>query len=201
MAEEQQDETGKEAQPGEPGSPQAANSGAPQSPPESGSLARSEPLGQAPVPTGTPQDNPTVPAAGGTPSVASEPVTDPKDARIIELEGAVARLTSELTAAREGQATVQKSLAEQLAIASNRYKTLALAGNPELPAELVEGGTVDQVEASIEKAKAIVAKVKARLAEQATQAVPGGAPVRAGPDVEALSPIDKIKYSLAHRKK
>jgi septal ring factor EnvC (AmiA/AmiB activator) len=84
--------------------------------------------------------------------------------------------------------------------AASRYRELVLAREPELPADLVQGGTVDEVEESLSRARQTVAQVRQHLEQQAQALrVPSGAPVRGAPDLDALSPTEKIRQGLEER--
>lgn len=144
-------------------------------------------------------ENPPAAEESPTPERVEPPAPDPRDSRIIELERALDDARRDVELLKADQAKVEKSLAEQLANAGNRYKTLALASSPEIPAELVQGQTVEEVEASMAQARAVVQKVREQLAAQAPP-VGGGAPVRQEPDPEQLSALDKIRYAISRRK-
>lgn len=147
---------------------------------------------------------PVIPAQA---DVAAETpvVPDPRDARITELEATVVRLNTEKQTAQDQHsqalATVRKQFTDQLAAAAGTYAAFALLHNPEIPHQLVSGKTIEEVQTSLVKAQDIVNQVKAQITAQAAAQVPGGAPVRSGPDIESMTPLDKIKYSLATRKK
>jgi len=59
------------------------------------------------------------------------------------------------------------ALRTQLAGAARRYRELLLAGSPEVPAELVAGTTVEEVDASFAAARGVVQEVRRRIEEQA----------------------------------
>lgn len=177
--------------------------------------ARSHAQQESPPEAGDPPETaaaaePLSPPEGADPPHDSPP--DPRDAKIAELEATTAKLSmvlkeaADLSVALRTQhaldlASVQKTLTDSLQSAASRYKAVVLQVHTDLPPSLIEGGTIDQVEASIVKAKTIVQHVRDTLTAQAAAQVPGGAPVRGGPDIDGMSPIDKIKYSLATRKK
>lgn len=107
----------------------------------------------------------------GTPSAEPPPGSEPTTAevRITELE---ARL-----AASEALATA----------AVARYREALLTAAPELPAELVAGSTVEEIDAAIERARRIVEAIRERLPQPSSPgptapgpAIPAGAPVRSG---------------------
>jgi len=122
-------------------------------------------------------------------------------------ETEVARLQSELSA-REAAIAEQAALAEErrLAVAAfeeqrrgatARYRELLLAREPGLPADLVEGESVEEVDASAARARQTVLQVRERLeAETQASRVPAGAPVRGGQDISTLSPAEKIRFGL-----
>ena len=119
---------------------------------------------------------------------ATEP---PEDIAALKaaLEAAERRATQ--AEARVAQVTGQHTAA----VAA--YKAMTVAANPEVPADLVTGDTVEAVTLSLEGARNLVNKVKAHL-EAVAQArpVPAGAPKRSGPDMDSLSAEDKIKAGI-----
>lgn len=99
--------------------------------------------------------------------------------RVGELEGKVGTLDASLSQA----------------IAS--YKALVVQANPGVIAELVEGGTIAEVDGSLARARALVSRVRQGLeGEAARLRVPLGAPGRVTPDLGNLSAREKISYAL-----
>ena len=130
-----------------------------------------------------------------------------REARAAHLESQLSQLRAELGEARnEAQAREQElaglgeqaqALQEQVRGSAQRYRELALQQSPELPAELVAGETVDDVDEALQRARETVAKVRGHLESQAQAGrVPVGAPPRSGPDLSALSPEEKIRFGL-----
>jgi hypothetical protein len=78
-----------------------------------------------------------------------------------------------------------------------KYRQGILQQHPEIPEHLVTGNTVAELDASLEKAQAVVETVKQHLEER----IPPGAPARSGPDVESLTPRQKIEYGIQRRSK
>lgn len=115
-----------------------------------------------------------------------------KDERITTLETELGTLKSEreltladLAAAREANQT-----------AVTRYLEAVKAVNPAIPAEIIAGDTVAEIDASVQKAQAIAERVKANLeAEAQNTRVPAGAPTRAV-NIDALQPREKILLGL-----
>ncbi|MHB1159186.1 MAG: hypothetical protein ACYC3V_02465 [Chloroflexota bacterium] len=79
---------------------------------------------------------------------------------------------------------------------SHRRALLAENAGRVVP-ELLQGDSVEALEAAVEVARsAFEAARAAALAELASTQVPAGNPVRQGPNVEAMSPMEKIAYGL-----
>ena len=111
-----------------------------------------------------------------------------------------AALQAELEEARsaleEAQAT-RARLESDLAAAVESCRRALLAGAPELPAELVQGGTIAELEASFANAKTMAERVRRQVESEAAQErVPAGAPPRRGVDPSALSSQQKILLGL-----
>ncbi len=123
--------------------------------------------------------------------------TDSEGAREdTNLREVVAELESDLSRSREEAAGLRESLDTAVA----KYKGALLSTLPEIPEELVGGETVDEVDASLERAMRIVSKVRQELEGRVSPAdVPTGAPARAMPDMSTLSPAEKIAHGLARQ--
>jgi chromosome segregation ATPase len=81
--------------------------------------------------------------------------------------------------------------------ALQRYRDALLQREPQLPAELVTGETVSELEAAVERARQTVAQVRQHLEQQAQALrVPAGAPARGSPDPSELSAGEKIRLGL-----
>ena len=90
-----------------------------------------------------------------------------------------------------------ESLRAQLADTLERYREMLLARDPDVPVEMVQGGSVAELESSYERAAGLVERLRRRAAEHAAQArVPAGAPARRGPDLGGLTPQQKIVQGL-----
>lgn len=79
-----------------------------------------------------------------------------------------------------------------------KYRQALLDAHPVIPEQLLSGTTVEELEASLERARTAVEKVRQRLEEEMARslAVPAGAPVRRSPDLSSLSTREKILYGL-----
>ena len=89
----------------------------------------------------------------------------------------------------------QDELSQRLQDAVIAYREEMLKANPEVPNELVQGDTVEELDASLGKAQAVVEKIKASL-EASQGRIPAGAPTRGNIGIDDLSPLEKIKYGL-----
>jgi len=120
-----------------------------------------------------------------------------------ELREQVRTSAEAATAAAEDAASLREQLAsaeERLRGSAERYRDLVVRTEPALPAELIAGETIDDVDASVTAARDVVGRVRAHIDAQAQSArVPAGAPQRSGADVSALSPEQKIRYGLERR--
>ncbi len=116
-------------------------------------------------------------------------------------------LTHQLEAAREQLAsrdgeveslqTVLDQAREQSRLDAASYREVILTREPDLPAELVAGDSIDEIEASLTRARQTVAQVRQHL-ESPAQAlrVPAGSPARGAPDLSSLSATEKIRLGL-----
>jgi chromosome segregation ATPase len=120
-----------------------------------------------------------------------------------ELREQVRTSAEAATSAAGDAATLREQLAsaeERLRASAERYRDLVVRTEPALPAELIAGETIEDVDASVAAARDVVGRVRAHIDAQAqTARVPAGAPQRSGPDVSALSPEQKIRYGLERR--
>ena len=106
--------------------------------------------------------------------------------RIAQLEQGIVAKDSELAAAKES-----------LSGAVEKYRAAILASAPGIPAELVKGESIEEIDASLGQARGIVSKVRQQLeADAEANKVPAGAPPRTPQDLSALSPAEKIAYAL-----
>jgi|GEM_PF-874226 len=123
-----------------------------------------------------------------------------KNARIDELEAALseAKQGSEAKATElEASAAEIASLKEVRDQALGKYLGMAKALNPTIPEGIIAGATIAEIDASIEKGKAIVEAVKKAMeAEAAAGKVPAGAPTREAISTEGLSPREKIAAGI-----
>jgi len=125
-------------------------------------------------------------------------------ARIVELEQVVAGKDSEITSLQQTKDELEDRLtvlSNSLAEAVAGYKSMVVQANPEIVEELISGDTVESINDSLEKAKALVSKVRQGIeAEVSLAKVPAGAPERTPPDLSTLSAREKIQYAIGGKR-
>jgi ABC-type transporter Mla subunit MlaD len=119
-----------------------------------------------------------------------------KDARIADLEKALADATK-TTESLKAEGTAISKARDQ---AISKYLTAVKTANPTLPADVITGSTIDEIDATLAKALSIAESVKKSLEAQAKETkVPAGAPTRGGIALEAMSPREKIAAGLQQK--
>ena len=125
-------------------------------------------------------------------------------ARIAELGESVTNRDGEIDSLKQSVAELEERLAvtsSSLADTVARYRNMVIQANPGILEELVSGDSVEAIEASLQKAKNLIGKVREGLeAEVSLGRVPAGAPERRSPDLSALSPREKIQYGIGGRR-
>ncbi len=146
----------------------------------------------------TPTESATQPDTERTEAdTAVEPSPMPDAARVLDLESQLAVLHREM----EGERAVRTRLDRDLQDAVASFKRAVLAASPDLPADMVTGSTVHEVEESVQRARTLVERVRATVeAQLQSSRVPAGAPARAGIDVSGLSAREKITRGLQNRR-
>jgi len=120
---------------------------------------------------------------------AAEASLAEKDARIAELQAEVESLRAEGVAISEAHAQ---------AIA--KYLDAVRLANPAIPRDIIAGETIEDIDASVEKARTIADAVRQNLEAQAKEArVPAGAPTRDTISLEGLSPREKIAAGIQQK--
>lgn len=93
---------------------------------------------------------------------------------------------------------LKAELAEAQTRGLEAYRRALLAENSgRIVPEMVMGATAEEMERSLGAAReAFEAAKAAAMAEMATTQVPAGNPIRQGPGIETMSPLEKIAYGL-----
>jgi hypothetical protein len=134
-----------------------------------------------------------------------EEATKPLTERIASLEAENKVKAEEVEASRK--VIVEKdsnfaSLSAQAGEAVKAYRDQVLKGNPLLPADMITGATVAEINTSAEKASALVESIKKGLqANDQTVKVPAGSPGRTPLDTSNMSTKEKITYGLDQARK
>ena len=127
---------------------------------------------------------------------AAEALLTEKDGRIAELEASL----SEAKTGSEAAAAELASTREAKDVAVAKYLGMAKALNPNIPEGILAGETIEEIDTSVEKGKAIVESVtKAMEAEAAAIKVPAGAPPRTEISLEGLTPREKIAAGIQRK--
>ncbi len=127
-----------------------------------------------------------------------------RDLRISELEQAVASRDNQIDALKQSVLELEQRLGEaeeRLAQAVSSYRALAVKSNPGVPEEAIVGDSIEEIDASLAGAQALIDRLRQELeAEIAAARIPAGAPQRTPADLSALSPRDKIQYAIGERR-
>lgn len=138
--------------------------------------------------------------------------------RLDEAEGSrheLERRTEEQAAAERGAAELageNESLKSRLADSNAQrsslltgqdealaaYRDMVLKAEPALPPALISGGTLHELNTSIQAARDVVAHVQGQIqSSNASSRMPAGAPMRTtGPDPAAMTRTEKILYGI-----
>jgi hypothetical protein len=119
-----------------------------------------------------------------------------------ELEAlAAAELDDGTSALEAALAEAQREVARQRVLtrqAVARYREAVLAAEPELPPDLVQGDTIEEVESSVEAARRAVSQIRERVALERSRPFPVGAPARTH-ERAPMSAHEKIAAGLQER--
>jgi hypothetical protein len=122
------------------------------------------------------------------------------DARARDAAAEADAMRAALSAAQDEAADLRSRLdgaAEARTAGAVRYRELLLRAEPDVPADLVSGDSIEAVDASFAAARETVARVRSHIDAQAHAArVPAGAPPRSAPDISSLTPEQKIRHGL-----
>ena len=108
----------------------------------------------------------------------------------------------ELTTQAESQGQELTTSKAALESAVGAYKDVVLKANPLIPTDMLQGLSIDEVNASLEKASALVGQIKQGLEKEGNaESAPAGAPQRTGPDLSSMTTKEKINYGLDQARK
>jgi hypothetical protein len=138
---------------------------------------------------------------------AQEPDTETLRKEIESGRAALAEIKNALSVKETEVAALNNSLEEaqktaetagtSLTAAVGAYRKLVVQGNPGVPAEMIGGDSIETINDSLQKARAIMARARQELeAEAARVRVPAGAPQRTPQDLSALTAREKIQLGI-----
>jgi DNA repair exonuclease SbcCD ATPase subunit len=112
-------------------------------------------------------------------ATAIEEATKPLTDRITSLEQDLQAKDEELTTTRTQLSEIDKGLAslnEEKEGAITAYRELIQKSNPIIPADMINGTTVADINTSLEKANALVGRIRSKVEEdRSNNSVPAGA--------------------------
>jgi chromosome segregation ATPase len=124
--------------------------------------------------------------------------------RIAELEQALTSKDGEISSIKQSREELEErfvNVSNSLAEAVAGYRNMLVQANPDVIEELITGETIEAINESLDKAKALVSRVRQGLETEISLArIPAGAPERIAPDFSALSPREKIQQAIATKR-
>ena len=124
---------------------------------------------------------------------AREKLLEDMHRKLAEKDQAIEKLKVSTGNVRENMEKLTASLEKSI----SSYRNMVLKAHPEVPGELVNGKSVEEIDLSLEQAGKIIQQVKERLTGQAaTEAIPVGAPVRNTESPRNMDAREKIQYAL-----
>jgi hypothetical protein len=136
---------------------------------------------------------------------AAEALLSERDRALSAMSARQAELEASLSEAKQAAESLR---AEGMAIseardqAISKYLDVVKAANPTIPQDIIAGDTIEDIDASVQKALSIANAVKTTLEAQAKEAkVPAGAPTRGEISLEGLSPREKIAAGIQQKGK
>ena len=123
-----------------------------------------------------------------------------RDTRILQLEEALSGTTGEVSGLKQELEKTRQAadeLGRAYPAAVDAYRDLVVSYNPGIPAELVTGNSIDEVNDSLKSSLALMERVRQEMdAEASKTRVPAGAPQRVPLDLSGMTPREKIRYAI-----
>jgi multidrug resistance efflux pump len=133
-------------------------------------------------------------------SAAPEQEVESLQGVILGLERSLAEKDSEianLTQALEEAHQAIEELNQAMVKAVAAYKEMLIRANPGMLPEMITGDSIDEVDESVKKARAVMERVRQEMEAEASKTrVPAGAPPRSAPDLSGLTAREKIQYAM-----
>ena len=131
--------------------------------------------------------------------------TQPLKERIAALEADVSAKSEEAKGLKTAVAEKDKgfaSLTANFEAAVGAYRSQVLKVNPLIPAEMILGNTIADIDQATEKANSLVGKIKEGLTLEIQQTtIPAGAPGRTPPDTSTMTTREKITQGIEKARK
>jgi len=131
--------------------------------------------------------------------------TQPLKERIVALEADLQAKSEETETLKTAVTEKDKgfaSLSANYEAAVGAYRGQVLKANPLIPAEMVLGNTIADIDQAVEKATALVGKIKEGLTQEIQQTtIPAGAPGRTPPDTSGMTTREKITQGIEKARK
>jgi len=144
-------------------------------------------------------------------SALKEQLTDAL-AEIDSLQAAVADAEARAATEADRVASVQSEqeavraeserLSARLRETALKYREARLTAAPHIPADLVTGEEMEEIDEQLTAAERVVSEMQERMEKERRQEsppIPAGSPVRRAPDYSGLPATEKIKLGLQHR--
>ena len=124
---------------------------------------------------------------------AREKLLEDMHRKLAEKDQTIEKLKANTGNVRENM----EKLAANLEKSVLSYRNMVLKAHPEVPGELVNGKSVEEIDLSLEQAGKIIERVKEAITGQAAaETIPVGAPVRNTENPRNLDAREKIQYAL-----
>ena len=143
-------------------------------------------------------------------SALKEQLTDAL-AEIDSLQAAVADAEARAATEADRVASVQSEqeavraeserLSARLRETALKYREARLTAAPHIPADLVTGEEMEEIDEQLTAAERVVSEMQERMEKERRQEsppIPAGSPVRRAPDYSGLPAAEKIKLGLQH---
>jgi multidrug resistance efflux pump len=108
--------------------------------------------------------------------------------------------SDELAALRRDLEATRAAALDEARQAAARYRAVLLQAAPDVPPDLIQGESVDDLDRALATAREVVARVREQVQLQTAARVPAGSPVRGAPNLDALSPAELIRAGISERR-
>jgi chromosome segregation ATPase len=129
----------------------------------------------------------------------TEDVAD-REARVQEMVAEMQSLRRGVEAARAEAAQMRESAQEESRRLIDRYRAVLVQALPDIPAELIRGESLDDLDRAATVAREMVSWARQQAQAAAASLIPAGSPARGTPDLGSLSPAEKIRMGISTAK-